>query len=410
VETVALVVLDAALVLAVSSALRRVLGRLRQPPVMADILAGIVLGATVLGTLPGDPSRALFTAEARAVLSALGEVALVAYLFAAAARFDTTAFRRERRAVGTVAVGSFAVPWLAGAGLALGLHGSVAADPPRVPFVLFLGTALAVTAVPVLARIVDERGMEQRPAARIALAAAGAQELLVWPALAVTLAVGGGGSARAPALVLVAGVVAVLAVVGLARATGAALAHVPRRTCGVGALVALGLAAAATDLAGLHLVIGALLFGVALPARARDAALAVLELRPLRVARAVCLPLFFALPALRVDVWALGAGGLWLLVAVLGVAAAAKLGSATFAARWAGASRADALTVGALMNARGLVELVVVVLGLEAGLIDDRLFTVTVLMALLTTLATGPLVDRIDRRHRIPRPALAVGA
>jgi Kef-type K+ transport system membrane component KefB len=401
VETAALVLVDVALVLAVSGALRRVLCRLRQPPVMADILAGLVLGATLLGTLPGDPSDALFTADARSVLGALGEAAIVAYLFTAAARFDRTALGRERRIVGAVAVGSFVVPGLAGAGLAVAVHGTVAGDPPLAPFALFLGTALAVTAVPVLARIVEERQMTGRPAARIALAAAGAQELVVWPALAV--AVAGTSSSRPAAAVLSAGLASLVAVVALARLAGAVRTRAPRAVAGGAVLVLLGLAAAATQLAGLHLFVGALLFGVALPPRPRDAALAVLDTPPLRLARSMWLPLFFALPALKVDVWALGADGLWLLAAVLSVAVTAKLGSAALFAHRAGATRGDALTVGALMNARGLVELVVLAVGLEAGLIDERLFSVMVLMALVTTLATGPLVDRLTRPRRAAR-------
>ena len=397
-DSATLVLVDAALVLVVGGALRRVLGRLRQPPVMADILAGLVLGATLLGTLPGDPSSALFTAEARAVLGALGEAAIVAYLFAAAARFNRGALGRERRTVGAVAIGSFAVPWLAGAGLAVGVHGAVAADPPLVPFALFLGTALAVTAVPVLARIVEERRMGASPAARIAVAAAGAQELFVWPALAV--AVAGSTSSRPVGTVLLAGLASLAAVVVLARLGGAALTRTPSFVGGAAVLALLGLAAAATQLAGLHLFVGALLFGVALPAGPRAAALSVLDKRPLRLARAACLPLFFALPALKVDVWALGADGLSLLAAVLSVAVGAKLGSAALSAHLAGATRNDALVVGALMNARGLVELVVLAVGLRAGLIDERFFSVMVLMALVTTLATGPLIDRINR----PRP------
>ena len=405
--TAALVLGDLALVLAVGGALRRVLGRLRQPPVIADLLAGLVLGATLLGTLPGDPSGALFTDAVRPVLRALGEAAIVAYLFAAAARFDRAALGRERRIVASVAVGSFAVPWLAGAALAVGVHGAVATRPPLVPFALFLGTALAVTAVPVLARIVEERRMGGRPAARIALAAAGAQELVVWPALAV--AVAGSAAGRPAGAVLLAGLASLIAVVAVARLAGAALARAPRAAAGAAVVVLLGLAAAATELAGLHLFAGALLFGVALPARARDAALATLDARTLRLARSACLPLFFALPALQVDVWALGADGLWLLAAVLVVAVTAKLGSAALFARRAGAARGDALTVGALMNARGLVELVVLAVGLEAGLLDQRLFSVMVLMALLTTLATGPLVDRLDRPRAAHEPGRAGG-
>jgi Kef-type K+ transport system membrane component KefB len=409
VGTAALVAVDVALVLVVAGALRRLLIRVHQPPVMADIFAGLVLGATLLGTLPGDLPGRLFTPEARSVLGTLGEIAIVAYLFATAARFDRAALGRERRIVGAVAVGSFVVPWLAGAALAVAVHGSVAGDPPLVPFALFLGTALAVTAVPVLARIIDERRLDGRPAARIALAAAGAQELVVWPALA--LAVAGTASSPPAGVLVLAGLASVVAVVVLARLGGAAIAGAPRAVAGIAVLVMLGLAATATELAGLHLFVGALLFGVALPAGAREAALSLLDAQPLRLARFVCLPLFFALPALKVDVWGLGAEGLWLFAAVLFVAVIAKLGSAFLSALRAGAARDDALTVGALMNARGLVELVVLAVGLEAGLIDQRLFSVMVLMALVTTLATGPLADRIDRSRGTaaadgaPRPA-----
>jgi Kef-type K+ transport system membrane component KefB len=162
-------------------------------------------------------------------------------------------------------------------------------------------------------------------------------------------------------------------------------------------LAALAVAATATQLAGLHLVIGALLFGATVPARPREAALRLLARRPLTLLGAALLPLAFALPALRVDVWALRGNGLVLLAVVLAVVAATKLGAATLAAAVAGLPRAAALVAGALMNARGLVELVVLAVGLDRGLIDARLFTVMVLMALATTFATGPLVDRLER-------------
>jgi Kef-type K+ transport system membrane component KefB len=160
-----------------------------------------------------------------------------------------------------------------------------------------------------------------------------------------------------------------------------------------------GLAASglATELTGLHVVLGAFLFGAVLPAATRAHGVALLRTRPAAVASAVLLPLFFALPALRVDVGALGTDGLGLLALVLAVAAGTKLVSATAAARLAGLDRRQARVTGALMNARGLVELVVLSVGLEAGLVDDRLFAVMVLMALVTTFATGPLVDRLGR-------------
>jgi Kef-type K+ transport system membrane component KefB len=156
---------------------------------------------------------------------------------------------------------------------------------------------------------------------------------------------------------------------------------------------------------GLHVVVGGFLFGAALPRAPREAGLALLRTRVATVATAITLPLFFALPALGVDPWTLGWDGLGLFALVLAVAVAAKLLSASAAAGLAGLGRREALTVGALMNARGLVELVVLSVGLQAGLIDDRLFAVMVLMALATTFAAGPLVDRLARpsRRRVPR-------
>jgi Kef-type K+ transport system membrane component KefB len=380
-----LVLLAGAAVLAVAHVLRGLLARAGQPPVMGEVLAGVVLGASGLALLPGDPSAALFTDDVRAVLKLLGQAALVLFLFTVGA--DLRQLRAQGRAIGAVAGASFLLPLAAGAVLALVVHDGVAADPPRGAFVLFLGTALAVTALPVLARIVEDRGLGDRAAGRVALGAAAAQELAVWPLLAVAVALAGGDGR--PGAVLAGGAAALVLTAVLAPVV---LPRLPERALGIGTLLALGAAAVATEVAGLHLVLGAVAFSALVPAGPRRAACALLAGRAARVGLAVGLPLFFALPALRVDLWALGADGLGLLGLVLVVAAAAKLVSASAAALWAGLPRDEALTVGALMNARGLVELLVLSVGLEAGLLDVRLYTVMVLMALVTTLATGPLV------------------
>jgi Kef-type K+ transport system membrane component KefB len=412
VEVVGLVPLGILLVVAVSRVLRGVLDRARQPPVMAEVLAGILLGASVLGALPGDPSSALFTADAVAVLTVLGEIAVVAYLFTVGTGLDPRVVRREGAAVAAVGLGSFLVPWLAGAALALVIHDGVDGDPPLVPFALFLGAAVAVTAFPVLSRIIDARGLSTRPAGRVALAAAALQELLVWPALAVAVALSGRASAApsTPLGVIGAGILALAFVLVSARVLAPAAAAGRASLAGPAALGLLGLSAVATELAGLHLVVGAFVFGAALPAGPRAAAAAVLRSRPATALSAALLPLFFALPALRVDLGALGADGWVLFAVVLAVAAASKLLSAGIAARLSGLAPGEAMTVGALMNARGLVELVVLAVGLEAGLVDERLFAVMVLMALTTTFATGPLVDRIGRlgAPAVPHEPLAV--
>lgn len=400
--TASLVLLDIAIVVVLARGLRVVLDRVRQPPVMAEVLAGLVLGASLLGTLPGDPTGALFPADVRDVLAVAGQVALAGYVFTVGADLDLRALRTERGVVLAVALASFAVPFAAGAGLALAIHDDVASRPERLAFVLFLGTALAVTAFPVLARIVDARGLREQAAGRVALAAAAAQELLVWPLLAVAVALGGSGGAdaRGPGTTLLLSAAALVAVVVLARVVVAAVASRRPAWTGPAVLVALAAAALATDRAGLHVVVGAFLLGLALPAGLRRVGTAVLATRPLVLASALLLPVSFALPALGVDVWALGRGGVTLLGAVLAAAVVAKLGSAALAARAAGLPTRDAATVGTLMNARGLVELVVLSVGLQQGLIDQRLFTVMVLMALATTFATGPLVARLTAARR----------
>lgn len=372
--TALLILVDIALIAAVARLLGGALVRLRQPRVIGEVAAGIVLGAAVLGDVSDD----LFTAGARDVLALLGQVALVGYVFRVTGSLDRSALSRERGTVVRVAAVAFAVPWLAGAALSLAVRPS---GTEAVAFAVFLGTALAVTALPVLARIVRERGLDAHPSGRIALAAAAVEELLIWPLLALALALAGAGS-RAPLLIAGTGVAALVGIVVLARV-------LPAR----GPVVIAGLAAAAvaTDRAGIHAVLGAVVFATALPAGPRAAGIALLRTPALRTAEAVLLPVFFALPGLAVDLGGLGPGGL-LLTAVLVAVAATKLVAATLAS---GLPRREAVALGALMNARGLVALVVLAVGLDAGLIDGRLYTAMVLMVLLTTVAAGPLVARL---------------
>ncbi|MTD44841.1 cation/H(+) antiporter [Conexibacter sp. W3-3-2] len=409
VDALAGIVLACLLVVVVARALGGLLERFGQPRVMGEVLAGLVLGASLLGLAPGDPSAAIFTDDARDVMKAAGLVGVVAYLGAVGASLDLTALRRDRRAATSVALASFALPFAAGAALALALHGEVSGDPPLAAFALFVGTAIAVTAFPVLARIVDARGLGDRLPGRVALAAAAAQEALVWPALAIAVTVSGrdGGVGGGPAGTLAAAVAGVLVVVALARVLAPVVLRAASAPAGrFGVLVAgLGLAAAVTEVTGLHPVAGAFLYGLVLPAGPRAELAADLRSRRAVVALAVLLPLYFAVPALRLDVTTLGSDGLGMLALVLVVAVAAKLLTATAAAAWAGLSRSDALTVGVLMNARGLVEILVLTVGLDAGLIDERLFAVFVLVALITTFATGPLLGRVPQDPPSPPAA-----
>lgn len=396
------VVFDVLVLAAVAAALRAVLARVRQPPVMGEVLVGIVLGVTVLGPVSAD----LFPAGARDTLQLLGQIALAGYLFTVGAHFAPETVRQEGRAVAAVAAASFLLPLGAGVALAAALDPG---DAPRGAFVLFVGTALAVTAFPVLARIVDDRGLRTTAAGRTAVAAAAGQELAVWPLLAVAVALAGGGDGDVTA-VLAGGGAALAGAVLLARVVVPAVLTRTGTGWTGGAAVLAGLAAAAfaTEAVGLHLVLGSFVYAAALPAAPREAGMGLLRTRGARAGGAVLLPLAFAVPLLGVDVLALDAAAVGTLAAVLVVAVAAKFGSATVAARAAGLGRTDARTVGVLMNARGLVELVVLAVGRDAGLIGDELFAVLVLVALTTTFSAGPLLTLVGRQRAVRRATPAV--
>jgi Kef-type K+ transport system membrane component KefB len=367
--------------------------RVGQPAVIGQLLAGVVIGPTVLGSRSDD----LLSEDTVRVVRDLGTVGLVAFAFALGARLDRSHLPQPHR-FAAMAAAVFGVPFLAGIAVAFwlfdGHHAVGGATVDRLPFVLFVGAAISITAFPVLARILEEHGLVGTPVGSLSLSCAAVNDVLSWLALAVALAANSSSSAAEVAKLAAAGVglVAVLAVLaGLAdryrRARGA-----PRLPWWLATLVvgtALAGAAFATNETGLHYVFGAFAFGVLF---ARPS-LAPLAEGPIRVATwlgLVLLPLYLVLPGATTDFRDLGLGNAGEILVVLAVAAASKLLAGTVSARTTGLSRHDALSVGVLLNTRGLVELVALGIGLSAGLLDDSLYAVLVIMAVVTTVATSP--------------------
>ena len=401
--------IDIAILLLVSQVLRLILVPLRQPDVIAYVLAGFVLGPSLLGNLPSDPSGFLFPDQVRSGLSVIGSLGLVVFAFVIGLGLDTKAVRRQSRAVLEVSVGALAAPLAAGAVLALVLYPAHrvvgGAEVPRLAFVLFLATAMAVTAFPVLVAIVDERGMRDSPLGRLAVSSAAVQDAVGWVLLAAALAAfSGSGSDLAR---VVAEAIGFLAALVLARPLlRAALGHPALGGAGgqVGALaLSIGFAAAcagATQAIGLHLVVGAFAAGVAFPrdqprVRVPDLVGAVMPLT-----MALLMPIYFLGPGLGVDLGSIGPGGLAELAAIFLVACGSKLAGGTLAARLGGMPWARAGELGVLLNTRGLMELVVLTVGYEEGVLDRALYSELVVMALATTLMTGPLLDLLGRRRR----------
>jgi Kef-type K+ transport system membrane component KefB len=392
----AVVLADVAVVLTVSALLVRLSRRLRQPAVVAEIAAGLLLGPSLLGLLPGDLPDQLFPAEARAPLSAIAQLGVVLFMFMAGWELDSRRLRGTGRALGSVATLSMAVPFVLGAGAATVLYGSQApAGVSKGVFVLYLATAFSITAFPVLARIIRDRGLSDTRTGVMAMACAAMCDVAAWCVLVLVTAAAGAGQASGflTVLGLTLGYAAVMILV-----VRPLLRRALQRSAGRGGTLVLITAGAllssyATSWIGVHALFGAFAFGLVMPRR--DAGAGDLHQSvavPLDRAVALMLPVFFVITGLSVDVGALGWSGALALLLVLVVAMAGKYAGTAVPARLSGMSWREAGVFGTLMNTRGLTEIVILGIGGQLGLISPKLFTIMVLMALITTAMAGPLL------------------
>ncbi len=375
---------------------------LGQPHVVGEMLAGILLGPSLLGLLAPGLSAALFPPSSLAVLGALSEVGMVLYMFLVGMDLDAEALL-ERRGVALLASHvSIAFPFALGAALSLGLFERFApAGIPFTPFALFLGAAMSVTAFPVLARILAERGLGRTALGALATSAAAVGDVTAWTILAAIMVVvrtaGAGGVPFVPVL----GVVLFVAAAWLVRRPlrrQAAAAFEARRGMThalLATLVALALAGAAvTQALGLHALFGAFFAGFTLSTERRLAAAARERLEGPLVA--VLVPLYFTFTGLRTRLDALVEPDLWAVaLVVVGVAVVGKLGGSALAARVGGVPWREAAALGVLMNTRGLMELVILNVGLDLGVLSPGLYSIFVLMAFLTTMMTSPLLSAL---------------
>lgn len=404
-ETVITVVIgDVALIVVASWLLGALARRLGQPTVIGQIVAGIALGPTLLGQFPGDPTEKLFPKEVLPYLSVLSQVAVVIFMFLAGYEINYRQLRRGGRAVAAVAVFALLVPIGLSTGAVTlfdGVFTAVEPDASGRSFVLFMAVACSVTALPVLAAIVRERGMAGSRAGTVATTAAGFMDVAAWLVLVAAFAGTGHGSGPSWPVTLV---LIVLFTAGmflvvrplldrwLRRSEAQLLGQVP---------LALGLAlgsAWVTASLGLHPVFGGFLAGLTMPRRNGVPDAEVLQ--PMEQTAGLLLPLFFVTTGLSFDIGTLDGDGLVLLALILGIAIVGKLVPAYAASRLTGLDQHESALVAALVNTRGLTELIVLNVGLATGLIGPGLFTVLVLMALITTFMTAPLLSLIGRKSR----------
>jgi len=371
-----------------------VCGRIRQPPVVGEMLAGLLLGPSLAGRMAPEAFARLFPAQSLGPLSMLSQFGLILYMFLVGLKMDFAKLRAHRRAAVLASLSGIALPFALGATLAVGLLRPLA--PPGVPgtsFTMFLGVAMSVTAFPVLARIVTDSGLLGTSVGTIAIASAAVDDVTAWTLLAATLAVARPAAQGHPVwltfAMLAAYVLVMLMVESVLRRrplTG------PPSAAGFAALILLLLVSAwTTEMIGVHALFGAFAAGAALPKQSRFVEGLTERIEPVTVT--VLLPLFFAVTGLRTSIALISGVGMWASCgAIIAMAVAGKWGGAMIASRIMGMRWREAAAVGILMNTRGLVELVVLNIGLELGILSPILFSMMVLMALSTTFMAPPLL------------------
>lgn len=379
--------------------------RIGQPQVVGEMVAGVLLGPSLLGLFAPGAQRELFPPESLKVLFVTAQVGIGLYMFFVGIEFDFDVFRRHARSAVAVSLAGMLVPFALGAALApwlLGMPGLFGERVRSHEAVLFLGAAIAITAFPMLARIIHERGLAGTHLGTLSLAAGAMDDAAAWCVLAVVLASFGGG----PEVALKAiggGMVFTVLMLTVGRRWLVRLGEMAERdgrltptmlsTC----LMLLMLAAWAMDAAGIHAVFGGFLFGVAMPRGLLTRELQR-NLEPFTVV--FLLPMFFTYSGLntRLDM----VNSLPLLgvaFVVLAASCLGKFGACWAAARLTGADNRLALAVGALMNARGMMELILLNIGLQKGIIQPPLFAMLVLMAVVTTLMASPVFELVYGRH-----------
>jgi Kef-type K+ transport system membrane component KefB len=396
-----LLLLQLLVVIAVARCAGVVFRRLGQTAVIGEMAAGILLGPSFLGRWLPSVEAVLFPPSSLALLQLLSQLGVILFMFAVGMEFDVRRLRARARAAVVVSNAGIAVPFCLGIVLSFYLRADFA--PPHVRpivFALFTAVAMSITAFPVLARIIAERGLTGTDLGNTAIACAAIDDVTAWCLLTVVLAVARGQGFAGPAITISLAVLFSLIVLkGIGPRAGTLFGRPgtgerPGATTLAWAVCFAFASALVTEAIGIHALFGAFIAGVALSS-ARDVAAAVRNaVEPL--AAVVLLPLFFAASGLRTEIGLLGGARDWAICGiVIAVAIAGKLGGSSLAARWSGMGWRDALAIGALMNTRGLMELIVLNVGYDLGILPPALYTMMTLMALTTTCMTGPLLGRI---------------
>ncbi len=400
------ILLHVLLALVVIIVVARILGalfrRLNLPQVMGEVVAGILLGPSFLGWLAPELASRVLPVNTAPYLALISQVGVVLYMFLVGLELDTELLQERTQAALAISHASIVLPFLSGLAIALWLYPRYSNSAVSfTTFALFIGVAMSITAFPVLARILTDRGMQKTRLGVLALACAAINDVVAWCLLAFVISV---AHAQTGSLwfTLLTTIGFILFVLLIAKRGALRLVHWQtakgRTTQDMFAVVcaALLLSALVTERIGIHALFGAFLLGTVIPhnsALARD-----IREKCETLVVVLLLPVFFVFTGMRTQIGLVRGTRDWLAcLLIIAVASLGKFGGSFLAARWTGSDWREAASLGVLMNTRGLMELIVLNVGLDLGVLSPFLFTMFVIMAVVTTLVTTPILHQLTK-------------
>ncbi|HEX8649888.1 MAG TPA: cation:proton antiporter [Pyrinomonadaceae bacterium] len=370
-----------------------------QPTVVGEMIAGIILGPSLLGMLFPEAMAFLFPPQSMDSLQLLSQIGIIIFMFIVGTEVNIQHLRQHAHAAVLVSHAGIIIPFFFGAAFSLLIYSYYA--PSHITFqafALFMSVSMSITAFPVLARIIEERGISKTHLGCIAITCAAVDDVTAWCLLAAVIAIVKAGGLEGAVLTIILTLLFISLMLFLVKPQAERIiSKVIEQGTSARGLVAVSLAtvfasALITEVIGIHALFGAFLAGLMMPAHPR--------LRPLLTERleiltaSFLLPLYFAFTGLRTQIGLLNDWSSWLMCAgIVMIAIAGKLGGCALAAYWTGMNWRHSLTLGVLMNTRGLIELIVLNIGYDLGILTPRIYSMMVLMALVTTFMTGPLLS-----------------
>lgn len=386
--------------------------KIGQPTVIGEILAGIVLGPSLIGWYFPGFSASLFPTESLGNLQFLSQIGLILFMFVVGMELDLKVLKNKAHDAVVISHASIIIPFALGLGLAYYVYESFA--PAAVEFIsfgLFLGISMSITAFPVLARIVQERGLHKTRLGTVVITCAAADDITAWCLLAAVIAIVKAGSFLSALYIIALAIFYVLLMIYVVRPFLKRIGDIYYTRENLSKpivaifFVTLLVSSYATEVIGIHALFGAFMAGAIMPENIKFRNLFIEKVED--VALVLLLPLFFVFTGLRTEIGLLNDWYLWKITGlIILVAIVGKFVGSAIAAKFVGQNWQESLTIGALMNTRGLMELVVLNIGYDLGVLNPQIFAMMVIMALVTTFMTGPALDLINRSFASKAPSV----